>query len=314
MVFGESTGCSWRILVGEMTLETSTPGTTRFSHAMPRRWSACREERTEFELALRAAKSPLLICDYDGTLAPFQQDKMQAYPYPGIAERLREIAAGPTRVAFVSGRPVEELMILLPLARELEVWGMHGREHRSPDGGSRLIEPTEAQREALDHAQEKLENAGFRQWTERKIGSVALHWRTIEGPDAPPAHLEEVQRVAEQTFTAYAGKNALDLLPFDGGLELRATDHTKEHAVLALLAGTDTRAAAFLGDDTTDEDGFRAMRAHGGLPVLVREPPRPSFATVSLTPPLELLAFLDDWKQAVTRPGITPGPQEAFSR
>jgi trehalose-phosphatase len=97
------------------------------------------------------------------------------------------------------------------------------------------------------------------------------------------------------------------MLPFDGGIELRAGRVHKGNAVEQLLGGLpDGAVAAFLGDDTTDEDAFAALR--GGeyegrsLAVLVRSEPRDSFAQVWLKPPQELLHFLDKWMGAVEGP------------
>ena len=269
------------------------------SLALPRPWVGCTQEGAALAQALGAAKAPLLICDYDGTLAPFQDDKMQAVPYPGVAQRLAAIAAGPTKVAFVSGRPVRELLTLLPLASHLELWGMHGREHRAMDGRITLLEPSRPQREALDCAEHGLVQAGLQGATERKIASVALHWRVFADD---PGRVAELQERARTIFLTYAGEHSLALLPFDGGLELRATDQTKGHAVAALLDGATPKASAFLGDDTTDEDGFEVIRAQDGLALLVREPVRPSHAPYSLCPPGELLQFLDHWEGAVVAP------------
>ena len=273
--------------------------------------------RTFFD-SLRRAAEPLLICDYDGTLAPFHIDKMQACPYPGIVERLHRIAAGRTRLAFVSGRPIHELLTLLPLAAQVEVWGMHGREHRTADGSYTLMQASPGQRAALDQAAATLEQQGLGSLLERKAASLAVHWRTLD-PARDPARLEQVQRLATQAFAPHAGRDALALLPFDGGVELRAEDRTKAHATEALLgamlgaqraappatapgAGS-AEAAAFLGDDLTDEDAFRAIRSRGGLALLVREAPRASHAHFQLRPPGELLAFLDSWLGAAAATG-----------
>ena len=244
---------------------------------------------------LKAAPAPLLICDYDGTLAPFHPDKMQAYVYPGVAERLVRIASGRTRLAFISGRPIVELLTLLPQAADAEIWGMHGREHRTIQGEITRYEPTAEQRAAFDRAQQELTRQGFGNALERKVGSLALHWRD---PSALPGSREEAEQAARDAFAPFAGTHALALLPFDGGLELRTDDRTKEHAAEALLATADPVASAFLGDDVTDEDAFRAVAAHGGTPLLVRPELRPSAAHFALHPPDELLAFFDFWLQA----------------
>ncbi len=261
------------------------------------------QRRAKFLGRVGQAGRPLLICDYDGTLAPFQRDKMQAVPYPGTGKRLQAILDSGTELAFVSGRPSGELVQLLPLASGLEIWGMHGREHRAVDGTRKVAELTAGQVTVLDQVQAGLEGAGWADLLERKPGSLALHWRTLEGESAPARTLEHARAAAEKAFSAYAGQDAFAVLPFDGGLELRTEDRTKAHAVEALLAKADPAASAFLGDDLTDEDGFRVMRDRGGLGLLVRPEVRPSVAAYTLRPPEELFAFLDQWIAARTHAG-----------
>ena len=227
---------------------------------------------------------------------------MQAYPYPGVAERLAALAATPgVTVALVSGRPVAELSKLLPLAEQLEVFGSHGREHRAPDGSYHLAEIAPEVRGALDDAERQLRAAGWSAELERKAGSLALHWRGLSA-----ARAEEARKQAEHLFASFHGGGQLATLVFDGGLELRATDATKAHAVEQLLRTVPGVPTAFLGDDTTDEDAFHALRAGAGergLSLLVRAEARLSEAPYSLRPPGELLSFLDDWLHAAQRRG-----------
>ena len=251
--------------------------------------------QADFFSRVGQAGRPLLLCDYDGTLAPFQRDKMQALPYPGTAERLQAILGGGTEVAFVSGRPSGELVQLFPLAGGLEIWGMHGREHRAADGTRTVAELTANQLAVLDRVQAGLKQSGWADLLERKAGSLALHWRTLERGSGAARTPEDARAAAEKAFGAYAGQDAFAVLPFDGGLELRTEDRTKAHAVEALLAKADPAASAFLGDDLTDEDGFRVMRERGGLGLLVRSEARPSAAAYTVRPPEELFAFLDQW-------------------
>ncbi len=63
---------------------------------------------------LRAARRSVLMLDYDGTLAPFQNNRLEAYPYPGIEERLSNLAELPNvRLVLVTGRAVREFQELL---------------------------------------------------------------------------------------------------------------------------------------------------------------------------------------------------------
>ena len=72
-----------------------------------------------------------------------------------------------------------------------------------------------------------------------------------------------------------ARESELQLLPFDGGIELRAPGCNKQHAVKAVLSETTADSTvAYLGDDLTDEDAFVAVKPRG-LAVLVRNRIRP---------------------------------------
>ncbi len=266
--------------------------------SVPRHWwddPQLGEQRARFASRLKQAARPVLICDYDGTLAPFKADKMQAFPYAGIEDRLRRIHAGRTRLVLVSGRPVSELLQMMPLAAEIEIWGSHGREQRLPNGAYRLFEASAEHVQALGRIEAALHDAGYSSETERKSASIAVHWRNLEASEA-----RELERQAREIFAGHAVHEGFAVMPFESGIELRVADRTKAHAVESVLAGARPGAAAYLGDDTTDEDAFGALGSRG-LSVLVREAPRESLAGVWLRPPAELLRFLDAWLDASER-------------
>src|SRR6516225_3975371 len=76
----------------------------------------------------------LLMLDYDGTLAPFRVARGQAAPPARVLKRLGRLArAAHTRVAVVSGRPIDELDPLLG-ALPIALFGEHGWEERGLDG------------------------------------------------------------------------------------------------------------------------------------------------------------------------------------
>ncbi len=239
----------------------------------PPAWINARNAHLQLWTRLAQGAPALLICDYDGTLAPFKADKMLATPYPGIAERLETIAAlrGCT-LALVSGRPVSELL---------------------------TQEVVPQVQESLDAAAAELAGEGYASALERKSGSLAAHWRNLS-PTEQAAFGGQAQRV----FAKHTAAGALAILPFESGLELRASDQTKAHAVEALLAAQlgASPVAAYLGDDLTDEDAFGAL-GERGLSLLVRDEPRPSLAQYWLRPPAQLIGFLDDWARAASRGG-----------
>ena len=247
---------------------------------------------TTYFAQLGAAKHRCLFLDYDGTLAPFHSDPAQAMPYAGTVDIIKKILkTGTTRVVIVTGRRVADLEPLLELHHELEIWGSHGWERRTADGRYWI--------ETLNSsAFSALESAWVRAWAtipagvrmERKAASIALHWRGLSARDT-----EGVRETIAQAWTHLSPE--LVQLPFDHGLELRLRECTKARAVNSVLAEMpwDT-VTAYLGDDLTDEDGFQAIQSRG-LAVLIRPQLRETVADVWLTPPQELLEFLQRWAQ-----------------
>jgi trehalose 6-phosphate phosphatase len=232
----------------------------------------------------------VLLLDYDGTLAPFTPQRERAFPYPGIPELVAKIIHAGTRVALVSGRPATEVLFLSGIHPHPEIWGSHGCERLLPNGSYQVEPPSSKHQNALRTAAQSLHACGFASHVEIKPGGIAVHWRGV--PKDERAVLEARVR---NLFSTAAEEHGLHLLPFDGGLELRAPGKNKGDAVAAILAEAGSGvAAAYLGDDQTDENAFRAIKGRG-IAVLVRPEPRPTVADLWLRPPDELGRFLRDW-------------------
>lgn len=253
------------------------------------------EHRVEsFIKSLRRASLSLLLLDYDGTLAPFRIERNQALPYPGVAPALQAIIRqGRTRVVIISGREATEILPLLDLEPSPEVWGLHGSERLKPNGGAEISRPDVRSLEALSAADEWLGYQQLRHLAEFKTGSIAVHWRGLGECEA-----ENIRGRVLIGWLAIAEHAGLDLLEFDGGVEIRALQVDKGAAVRTLLEEVGANVpAAYLGDDTTDERAFRAI-AGRGMSVLVRPLWRETAAQVWLKPPDELLGFLARWREA----------------
>jgi trehalose-phosphatase len=243
----------------------------------------------------RVAQAPAraLLLDYDGTLAPFTSDRMSAFPYKEVPELISQIMGNQTRVVFISGRPATELLFLSGIHPHPEIWGSHGAERLHPDGSYEVASFSDEQLAALQLAAQSLQACGLGARTEIKPGGVAVHWRGLSR-DEGAALESKVRNLWASPMKEYG----LRILAFDGGLELRAPGKNKGDAVTAILGEIGPAAAvAFLGDDPTDEDAFRALKGRG-LAVLVRTEPRPTLADVWLRPPEELTNFLRGWLTA----------------
>jgi trehalose-phosphatase len=271
-----------------------TPATTASNYLpmnhLPPLWTQSTEAAC-LRQSLQSGGRSVLMLDYDGTLAPFRIDRFQAVPYGGVEDRLEVLSRLSTvRLVLVSGRSARELAKLLRPGIKVEIWGSHGQEQLRSDGSYQLFALDPTRRNALDAARMKLTDLGLAGRLEVKPSSVAVHWRGVDA-----SAQDWIRSAAESVFAQVAEPASLELLPFDGGLELRSTDRTKGTAVRQILSQeSGSRPVAYLGDDLTDEDAFEAMGSRG-YSVLVRAEVRESAARFWLRPPEELLELLDNW-------------------
>ena len=247
-----------------------------------------------FFLSLPAAPARALVLDYDGTLAPFRERRESALPYPGVREALARIQRrGGTALILVSGRPAAVMVSLLGLDPMPEFWGSHGQERVREGKTENAGELSTADRGAVAALETWIaEHAGERA-LERKPFGVAIHWR-----DRAQEEARRLRERAIERFRSAIEGTGLEVLEFEGGVEVRPRDVHKGVVIEKLLAELPAGAAvAFLGDDRTDEDAFQALSGKG-LSVLVRREFRETAADVWITPPEELLDFLHRWREA----------------
>lgn len=248
----------------------------------------------EFFGLISGATSRILMTDYDGTLSPFKINRNEAFPYEGVREVLDTIMdTGHTRLVIITGRAIQDLLPLLQLKTQPEIWGSHGWEHSLNKDHYELKAFPKSARKKLDEAETILASLVAPEAIERKPVSVAVHWRGRSPTEVADIKSQVVKRWEKLTLNA-----PLNVHPFDGGLELRLVGRNKGYPVRQILDGIDNYVATYLGDDLTDEDAYEVL-GNKGLKVLVREEPRPTKATLWLRPPNELLAFLNKWHRAI---------------
>jgi trehalose 6-phosphate phosphatase len=245
---------------------------------------------------LDQATSSALLLDYDGTLAPFQIERDRAYPYPGVLRLLQEILRSRrTRIVIITGRPIHEVQALLHPVHGIEIWGAHGLDHLFPNGTRQQIAIDPESTSLLLQAEEWLHQHQMSSLLEVKPGGVAVHWRGL-----PEPRIQEIRSSVLDAWNSLADHPNLKLLHFEGGLELRVIHPDKGDAVASILRElAPNTPVAFLGDDLTDEDGFRKM-THHGLPILVRSEYRETAARAWLKPPEQLFSFLEQWLSHTT--------------
>lgn len=256
----------------------------------------------QFFSTFSANHNPLLLLDYDGTLAPFRVDRSRARPFTGVREAIARIQQqGQTRIVVISGRPAREIGPLLrgnpPVVEHpVEVWGLHGAERLHTDGHREVEQaPPETQRK-LDELREYLRHNNLGGEFEDKPNAAVMHWR-----GASPRTAKFIETRTRELFEPLARLEGLTLLEFEGGLELRV-GRDKGGALGALITEIQPGTpVAYLGDDLTDEAAFRVLNQYDGphLSVLMRPEKRDTAANLWMRPPSELRGFLKKWSRAL---------------
>lgn len=207
-----------------------------------------------------------LFLDFDGTLVDIAARPEAVVVMPGLPEcltRLRHRLDG--ALAIVTGRPIAVIDgFLAPL--RIDVAGLHGVELRLGDELA-LCRPDEHPdlRRAVESVNARLgREPGL--VIEDKGCSLAVHWRLAD-PDRAVLAQRTIEAAAALLAPAYRlqrGRAVAEIVP------ARAS---KGAVIEDMLARPPYRGRrpVFIGDDVTDEHGFEAVNANGGVAVKIGE-------------------------------------------
>ena len=239
----------------------------------------------EAEVIRRPADTAfVLLLDFDGTVAEFHVDPDAPELTPERFELLSTIARTPgVSLGIVSGRRLDDLRVRTRLPDHVYHAGLHGLEIEVD--GQRTTHPDLASAiEKIDGLAECLKKllVEFPEvYIEDKGASVAVHTRRMPKTDYEKvfarADILAVPWIAEQLVRRLEGNAVVEYLPNIHGHKGEATRWITGHVESKFAR----RAwVAYIGDDITDEDAFRAIEEGNGIGVLVGL--RPTSATHKL--------------------------------
>lgn len=217
-----------------------------------------------------------LFLDYDGTLAEIVKDPKQAVPLAGVPELLVRLASSslPITIAIVTGRRISEVKRFLGDIPGILFSGVHGMEFEDSDGKTSfapaalkcLAELDEVRRWIAGHIADK---QGFR--IEDKEIAIGLHYRDADTDQAKElvASFEQFVAASTKHLKLMHLKMLAEAMPRTAGSKGRTVLKLKKQ----LPASYD---AVYFGDDTTDEDAFKALGPEGVTVLVGAE--RPSYA------------------------------------
>ena len=234
-----------------------------------------------------AARPLLVALDFDGTLAPLQDDPMRARVVPGGERLLARLAAAGMHLALVSGRAMAQLPALAALPLGTVLIGSHGAERAR-------VTATGLDRDVAalsDEQADTLAALGGRAaavargrdgvWVETKPAAVVVHTRLAPAEVAAAAEADALALAARAGVRPLRGKNVV---------ELPVLDADKGSAVLALRAELGAAAVVYAGDDVTDEHAFAVL---GDGDVTVKVGPGETVATFRVPDATALVTALE---------------------
>lgn len=211
----------------------------------------------------RFTQSHALFLDFDGTLAPISADPDEVFlseHADALLRRASDYLSG--AVAIISGRDLRDLAKRAPTS--LFRIGGHGLETAAP-GEAPDPSPPPAPRD-LDVKLAEIADSIDGVRLERKGPIFALHFRAApEAESVLRAKLDCLTPIFHD-YRLQSGKMIFELKPAQAN---------KGTALANAMAGPPFagRAPIMVGDDTTDEDGFKAAAESGGFGVKVGDGP-----------------------------------------
>jgi trehalose 6-phosphate phosphatase len=220
----------------------------------------CREQAASAVVVsiadIKAAPRLYLCLDFDGTLTPIVSHPTGAH-LPARTHRLltRLSEDAGTTIAVLSGRALSDLRSRIPV-KGVILAGNHGLEIEGR--GLRFADPASKYRDGLAQLRTDLEvrlSKILGCWVEDKGLTLCVHYRQVEENCLQAVHdaVKEATAPLNDWLLVAPGKCIWDLRP--------STAANKGAAALWIQSqlGLQDALTVAMGDDTTDEDLFRAF-------------------------------------------------------
>lgn len=203
--------------------------------------------------AYQQASRRLFLLDYDGTLAAIETSPEKAQPTPQLLDFLARLSADPANhIVINSGRDhttLEKWLGSLPISFAAE----HGAFYKEGGSWHKNLKRKEWDARLLSVLHQFVDKTPH---SRLEVKETALAWHYRES-DAWLGPLRAQQLVNE--LVSVCMRQHLHILQGDKVVEIKSPDYTKGSEVNRLLQKNRYDFILAAGDDTTDEDMFRAL-------------------------------------------------------
>jgi trehalose 6-phosphate phosphatase len=206
-----------------------------------------------------------LFLDVDGTLIALTDSPLDTFADQELKALLAQVAERlGGAVALISGRSIEYLDGLFDPLR-LPAAGLHGVERRKASGVMHGASFVDAQLNPARKAVNALVHANPGTSMEDKGRTIAVHFRMA--PECEAGIRESMAAIAKPLGSNYHIQEGNMVF------EIKPRGFNKGSAIKAFMAEPpfSGRKPVFVGDDLTDQDGFRLVEDQGGISIAVGE-------------------------------------------
>ena len=209
---------------------------------------------SNIKTAYRDSTKRLLILDYDGTLSPFRKKPEDAFPDTAILNVLKDLVAdSKNNVVISSGRDhqtLEDWFGKLKLSMAAE----HGAYYKNATGWQSNIPEKKPWNDEITDILTMFVEKTPRSMIEEKETTLVWHYRNV---DAWLASLREQQLI--NALIEPCTRMGLQIMRGNKIVEIKSPIHTKGSEAKRLMQLDNYDFVLAIGDDTTDEDMFRAL-------------------------------------------------------
>lgn len=235
-------------------------------------------------------KEGIFFLDYDGTLTPIVATPDLAVLHPKMRDTIQRLARLYT-VAIVSGRATDDVRGKVNI-KGIFYAGSHGFEIVNPAGAVTVNDEVQTFRPIIDEVHRKLSERlkdvpGA--LVEHVKYTISSHYRLVSEKD-----FVRVKQAVEDILRDYPqlrktdGKKVFEIRPVINWDKGKAV----EWILRVLTFDPSQHIPLYIGDDTTDEDAFRALKAPG-FGILVAQQPRESLAAYRIKDTAEVQKVLE---------------------
>ncbi|MDD2283971.1 MAG: bifunctional alpha,alpha-trehalose-phosphate synthase (UDP-forming)/trehalose-phosphatase [Paludibacter sp.] len=204
--------------------------------------------------AYHSSNKRLIILDYDGTLSPFRKKPEEASPDAAILNVLKDLVADTRNNVVISSGRDHQILEKWFGEMKISMAAEHGAYYKNASGWQHNLPDTKPWNDEITDILHLFVEKTPRSMLEEKKTTLVWHYRNV---DAWLASLREQQLI--NALIEPCSRLGLQIMRGNKIVEIKSPSHTKGSEAKRLMKLDNYDFIMAIGDDTTDEDMFKAL-------------------------------------------------------